>query len=300
MPTTKTITIQKNHLLLILGAVVAACVLGAVYFTRAAFVQPDFAPADSDQDFAQNILGANNADNEFNSNAVTGNPDGSLIERLQGIQDDYVYNNFTSLTKPQRYQVYDDWNCANNNEEGASSCAAGDAEYTGEEGEWTYYYDSDLNGATIASSTVYKDERTGLYWSDCYDDDSGGGACLAIANNFHAAVSICTDAEINAGTCDISARATTSAAMTFCQNLELDKDGDGTDDTDWYLPSQKELLLAYINGAANNLPHVTGDYYWSSTESYNGPTSAWDVYLSFGYTFISTKTFTNYVRCIHR
>ena len=90
MPTTKTITIQKNHLLLILGAVVAACVLGAVYFTRAAFVQPDFAPGASDQDFTENILGANNADNEFDSSSVASNADGSIVERLEYIQASYT------------------------------------------------------------------------------------------------------------------------------------------------------------------------------------------------------------------
>ena len=298
MPTTKTIVYKKLTQLVWLGVItfVVSVIAGTTLYVFAAFTEPAAAPGASNQDFTENILGANNTDNDFDSSAVVASSTGSIIERLQYIQDNFLFD-----TIPMRYQVYDDWHCANNNEEGASSCAAGDAEYTGEEGEWTYYYDSDLNGATIASSTVYKDERTGLYWSDCYDDDSGGGACLAIANNFHAAVSICTDAEINAGTCDISARATTSAAMTFCQNLELDKDGDGTDDTDWYLPSQKELLLAYINGAANNLPHVTGDFYWSSTEYYGSPTNAWYVYLFNGYTYcINVKTVTNYVRCIHR
>ncbi|MDD5071647.1 MAG: DUF1554 domain-containing protein [Patescibacteria group bacterium] len=52
----------------------------------AAFVEPSAGPTDSDQDFAQNILGANNADNDFNSSSVAANADGSIIERQEYIQ----------------------------------------------------------------------------------------------------------------------------------------------------------------------------------------------------------------------
>jgi len=53
----------------------------------ASFVEPSAGPNDSNQDFLQNILGANNADNDFNSSAVTVNNDGSIIERLEYITD---------------------------------------------------------------------------------------------------------------------------------------------------------------------------------------------------------------------
>jgi len=53
------------------------------FWTRAAFVEPDFAPSASDQDWAQNILGANNANNDFDSANVAANNDGSIIERLE-------------------------------------------------------------------------------------------------------------------------------------------------------------------------------------------------------------------------
>ena len=49
----------------------------------AAFVEPSAGPNDSDQDFAQNILGANNADNDFDSSAVTTNKDGSTSVALK-------------------------------------------------------------------------------------------------------------------------------------------------------------------------------------------------------------------------
>jgi len=51
----------------------------------AAFVEPSVGPDDAgwDQDFAQNILGANNADNDFDSSLVTASSTGSIIERLE-------------------------------------------------------------------------------------------------------------------------------------------------------------------------------------------------------------------------
>ena len=57
----------------------------------AAFVEPTAGPNDSDQDFAQNILGANNADNDFDLSAVTTNKDGSIVERLE-----YITNRMTT------------------------------------------------------------------------------------------------------------------------------------------------------------------------------------------------------------
>lgn len=50
---------------------------------RAVFQEPAAAPSSSDQDFAENILGANNADNDYGSSSVAANRDGSIIERLE-------------------------------------------------------------------------------------------------------------------------------------------------------------------------------------------------------------------------
>jgi hypothetical protein len=290
------LTVKKSYLLLTGAVVVVTCVTGAVLWTRAAFQGPGALPSASDQDFTYNILGANNADNEFDSSSVTDNSDGSIIERLE-----YVQANSLLMPIDYRkfhYMAYDDYNCSNNNDESDSACAAGDAEYTGEEGSWSSITDASLGTETIASGKVYQDARTGLYWSDCYSS-AQDGFCDQITNDFHVAASICTDAQINSGTCDIAALATTSAAITFCQDLELDADGDGTNETDWYLPSQKELMLAYINGAANNVPNPA-NYFWSATEHYTSSSGAWYVYLSYGTTFLSTKTANLYARCARR
>jgi len=52
----------------------------------AAFVEPGVGPNSSDQDFAQNILGNNDANNDFTSTSVASNADGSIIERQEYIQ----------------------------------------------------------------------------------------------------------------------------------------------------------------------------------------------------------------------
>jgi hypothetical protein len=52
----------------------------------AAFTEPSVGPNSSDQDFAQNILGNNDANNDFTSSSVASNADGSIIEREEYIQ----------------------------------------------------------------------------------------------------------------------------------------------------------------------------------------------------------------------
>jgi len=52
----------------------------------AAFVEPGVGPNSSDQDFAQNILGNNDANNDFTSTSVVANADGSLVERQEYLQ----------------------------------------------------------------------------------------------------------------------------------------------------------------------------------------------------------------------
>jgi hypothetical protein len=58
----------------------------------AAFVEPSVGPNSSDQDFAQNILGNNDANNDFSSSNVTANADGSIIERQEYLQNEIDTN----------------------------------------------------------------------------------------------------------------------------------------------------------------------------------------------------------------
>lgn len=66
--------------------------------------------------------------------------------------------------------------------------------------------------------------------------------------------------------------------------------GDG-----WRLPTQKELMQAYINGSYFNLSQPSNRF-WSATQ--NDSTGAWTVFLSHGGTASLTMSNTLNVRCV--
>jgi len=63
----------------------------------------------------------------------------------------------------------------------------------------------------------------------------------------------------------------------------------------WRLPTQKELMQAYIDGSHWNLTQPSYNI-WSATEFTS--TNAWYVYLSDGYTGSISKTYTFQLRCV--
>jgi len=69
-----------------LGALVFVSVAGTSIWALAAFTEPTAGPSSSVQDFAKNIMGANNSDNDFDSSSVTANSDGSIVERLESLE----------------------------------------------------------------------------------------------------------------------------------------------------------------------------------------------------------------------
>jgi len=77
----------KNLSRRIITAIIITITAGTTLWALAAFTEPSAGPADSDQDFTQNILGANNANNDFDSSLVSANSDGSIVERLEYIID---------------------------------------------------------------------------------------------------------------------------------------------------------------------------------------------------------------------
>ncbi len=58
-------------------------VAGTGIWALAAFTEPSTTPGNSVQDFAKNIMGANNSDNAFDSGNVVANSDGSIVEGLE-------------------------------------------------------------------------------------------------------------------------------------------------------------------------------------------------------------------------
>ena len=71
----------------IITTIILVMTAGTTAWALAAFTEPTFGPADSNQDFAQNILGANNPDNAFDSSLVVASSTGSIIERLEYIDN---------------------------------------------------------------------------------------------------------------------------------------------------------------------------------------------------------------------
>jgi len=70
----------------------------------------------------------------------------------------------------------------------------------------------------------------------------------------------------------------------------------------WRLPTVKELqsLVDYENGSAELKRFFSGvsRSYWSATTLSDSTTTAWLVYLSYGFTATNGKTDANVVRCV--
>lgn len=159
-----------------------------------------------------------------------------------------------------------------------------DGDNAGEESVWT-------NTAGAADTGVWRDSRTGLYWS----------------NSRGSFTSLFTVASCDFFTSDprgsyAGGDSDCGVAINTCGSLSLDANGDSTPETDWYLPTQKELQLAYNNGMYNqtNTTFATTSAFWSSTEYSDNPDNAWRVFLNGGNAGVSNKGNGNSVRCVRR
>lgn len=154
---------------------------------------------------------------------------------------------------------------------------------TGEEASWT-------NTAT----NVWKDSRTGLYWSNSLGQNSN----IFPDQDHSACPFFSTTPRGSYDGLDLDC----GNAINACGTLSLEAVTGGGAKTDWYLPSQKELQQAYIDGAYNaNAAWATTSRFWSSTEYSTNPASAWVVTLANGYTDFNTKVTATYdVRCVRR
>jgi hypothetical protein len=160
-----TITLERNHLRLAIGVVITAVIIGSAFFVRAAFVEPTAGPASSDQDFAQNILGANSADNAFDSSAVTENADGSIIERLE------YFTEYMAERDRNDYTYGRGWIASNTGDNATTSLTHKTCE---EADGWVWFEDANGDGDTIdpedglcvATSTVTSSNWGGTETAD--------------------------------------------------------------------------------------------------------------------------------------
>jgi len=156
------------------------------------------------------------------------------------------------------------------------SDSLGDGDVDTEESTWT-------NTAT----NVWKDERTDFYWSSDQGQmtnvfpDSDHSPCPFFALS-------------DRGDYD-GLDADCGNAINTCGLLSLEAvTGEGAQ-TDWYLPSQKELMQAYIDGIYNQTSAAfvidgVAVNFWSSTELTADSTKVWYVLLASGYTGNNLKT----------
>ena len=85
----KLIILKKlaNSLWFVFTVVALVLISGTTIHILAAFIEPTVGPGVSDQDFVENILGVNNADNDYDSSLVVASSTGSIFERLHNIND---------------------------------------------------------------------------------------------------------------------------------------------------------------------------------------------------------------------
>ena len=148
------------------------------------------------------------------------------------------------------------------------------------------------NTSGNATSGVWKDNRTALYWSANQGSYTNS-----------AAVSICDFYSSTPRGSYTGGDSDCGNAINTCANLSLDATGDAVPETDWYLPSQKDILLAYIDGITNNTNGTfvsLGTYFWSSTENADFSTAAWYTRMANGDTYYDNKTASYAVRCVRR
>ena len=161
-----------------------------------------------------------------------------------------------------------------------------DPDYQGEESSWT-----------SPATNVWLDTRTGLYWSN-----SRGSYTNIFPNQDHSTCDF-----FNEGTYPTRGEYGTSGTDPDCGNAinacaVLTLTSGGTSNTDWYLPSQKELDQAYMDGMYNQAgsTFTTTSTFWSSTEYSDNSTYAWYITLYDGYAVYGSKTVSDAVRCVRR
>ena len=147
--------------------------------------------------------------------------------------------------------------------------------YKAEESIWINETDGTVGATGLSSGEIKKDTRTGLIWS--------AASSATYTNSF---------TDLTDGT-----RPTNGNSVLFCNGLNTATYGGKTT---WYLPTQKELMQAYIDGIySQDTAFGTTGGFWSSSESSNS-SDAWLVYLRTGSTGINAKGFGYNVRCVRR
>jgi hypothetical protein len=172
----------------------------------------------------------------------------------------------------EQYVVYDD------NKTG---------DYEGEESEW-------INTNSTPGSEVWYDTRTETYWARSEPATKTNSFTISSCDFY---TSTPRGSYGTSGTDPDCGN-----AINACADLSLASNEGESADTDWYLPSQKELKQAYRNGIYNQTTtaFTTASYFWSSAEGSADSSRAWIEALDVGYASNFSKANGYAVRCVRR
>jgi len=145
---------------------------------------------------------------------------------------------------------------------------------------------------TNAIPEVWYDGRTGLYWSASQGSQITNEFTIATCDFFTT-----TPRGSYNGT-----DAGCGNAINTCGTLSLDANGDSILETTWYLPTQAELMQAYLDGIylGTSAEWSTGSNFWSSTENQALTNCAWSTTSHDGNMSYNDKTDNKSVRCVLR
>jgi len=133
---------------------------------------------------------------------------------------------------------------------------------------------------TGLTSAVAKDNATGLIWSGFCD----GVGCASFSAS---AIGVTTYSQSNVGVNNDS-----KTGMQLCTSGNHGESG-------WFLPSQKQVLQAYVDGYYGNVS-LPGEYFalWTATLKSTGLTSAWMLNTSVGWsTYVAASSLAT-ITCV--
>jgi len=180
-----------------------------------------------------------------------------------------------------------------------SLLGAGGLDYSGQADviydDYRKNYDSEYTRPLLSdwdqvstSPEIWKDERTGLYWSAQQGTNTTNSFTIATCDFYSMARGVYTGGDTDCGN-----------SINRCADLNGTTHGGRTG---WYLPSQHELMQAYLNGMYIQTSHsfTTTSWYWSSSGVSHSSSIAWSVLLNYGYVDSYNKTSNYAVRCVSR
>lgn len=162
------------------------------------------------------------------------------------------------------------------------------------------YCGTDTNNNQVNDSGANaKDLATGLVWSYPLKDAGGATFDTAPADLTGCDTGNCAYWNTDTTYSWNSSNANNDTDLPEGDTIKLTAQELCSQHTGWFLPHQKQLMQAYIDGSYGNLEPIGVDrFYWSATTVSSNAGDAWSVNLSYGSTSNNFKNSYYSVRCI--